>query len=448
LRVGALALLVGAASCLVVAVRDDAPAAAAPTPPSDLHVAATPLLSARRAPFVFANQVALVRLQRAVAAHAEDAGVCIAVDDPGRPGVRLAAAHDDTPLAPASTLKLLTGAAALSALGPDHRFVTRVVRRGDDLYLVGGGDPVLSTPGYAQLLHSRIRTRRDPVTDLATLADAVAATGVTSVRNLIADDSHADDLRFLPVWRPNYASDVGPLGALTVDDGRANGTRVSDPALNAAAQLRTLLIARGVTVGAVARAKAPRGSREVASIKSPPVADLVAGMLTSSDNDTAEMLAREVGIARGGKGTTAAGTTAITRELEGLGVETKGVHLDDGSGLARGNRVTCRALIDTIELSSNRKFAALDKGLPVAGRTGTLTTRATDLDGVLRAKTGYIEGVAGLAGIVDDAQHLRFAYLANGAFSESAGRAAADDVARVIAAYPQTPSDRELVPPP
>ncbi|HLL90279.1 MAG TPA: D-alanyl-D-alanine carboxypeptidase, partial [Tepidisphaeraceae bacterium] len=51
--------------------------------------------------------------------------------------------NSDIPLIPASNLKLLTTAAALERLGPDFKFRTRLARRGDDLVLVGDGDPSL-----------------------------------------------------------------------------------------------------------------------------------------------------------------------------------------------------------------------------------------------------------------------------------------------------------------
>jgi D-alanyl-D-alanine carboxypeptidase/D-alanyl-D-alanine-endopeptidase (penicillin-binding protein 4) len=162
------------------------------------------------------------------------------------------------------------------------------------------------------------------------------------------------------------------------------------------------------------------------------------------------MLAREVGIGRGGKGSTAAGTRAVASTLASLHVPTAGLQLQDGSGLAKSNRVSCDTLIATLELGSQPKFAALDKGLPVSGRTGTLLGRlaAPPLGGIVRAKTGNVDGVASLAGVVDDSQHLHFAYVVNGNFSTETGRAKADQIATIVAAYPQPPPVSKLVPAP
>src|SRR5687767_2519844 len=49
--------------------------------------------------------------------------------------------HERQPLIPASNLKIVTTSAALHLLGADFKFRTLLVQRGDDLVLVGDGDP-------------------------------------------------------------------------------------------------------------------------------------------------------------------------------------------------------------------------------------------------------------------------------------------------------------------
>ncbi|MCV5148384.1 D-alanyl-D-alanine carboxypeptidase, partial [Escherichia coli] len=77
------------------------------------------------------------------------------------------------------------------------------------------------------------------------------------------------------------------LGALAVDDGTEPAGRAADAAASAAAQFAALLAARGVAVGTVAAGPAPADAPDVATIESPPLDELVAAMLTSSDNYTA-----------------------------------------------------------------------------------------------------------------------------------------------------------------
>jgi D-alanyl-D-alanine carboxypeptidase/D-alanyl-D-alanine-endopeptidase (penicillin-binding protein 4) len=74
----------------------------------------------------------------------------------------------------------------------------------------------------------------------------------------------------------------------------------------------------------------------------------------------------------------------------------------------------------------------------VAGRSGTLALRLADtpLDGKLRAKTGSLDGVSGLAGYVEGRRALSFAFLANGSLTDAAGRLLQDRLVAVLAAYP------------
>jgi D-alanyl-D-alanine carboxypeptidase/D-alanyl-D-alanine-endopeptidase (penicillin-binding protein 4) len=447
LRIAGTLALVAAAVCVVLGVRDDADAAATP---ADDRAAATALASARRVPYLFTDAVAAQRLVGSMTEFVGNNDMCTTVDDTSTANGTMVRVNGDRPLIPASTMKVLTAASALAVLGPEHTFTTRVVGNNDTLTLVGAADPVLTTPAYEARLRAAPGTRTDVVTPFAPLADAIAAAGVTSVGTLFVDDARHDDLRFLPEWNASYVEDVGPLGALTVDDGTDAGARVADPALNAGTQLARLLAERGVAVGGVAHGGAPDGAPEIAAVTSPPIADIVASLLTSSDNLTAEMLTREIGVARGGDGTTAAGVQASTAALTELGVPMANVALHDGSGLSRENRATCDALLAALHLATDPRFAAIDRGLAVAASTGTLANRLVGdpLAGVLRGKTGNLSGVQGIVGVVDDPEHLRFAFLVNGTTSTGQGRTLEVDAARRVAAFPEAPPPAELVPTP
>ena len=83
-------------------------------------------------------------------------GSCVAIDIEGE---RFADVRADLPVIPASNQKLLVAAVALEVLGEDHRFHTEL--RGaqpvdgvitGDVYLVGGGDPLLVTGDYVDPL--------------------------------------------------------------------------------------------------------------------------------------------------------------------------------------------------------------------------------------------------------------------------------------------------------
>jgi D-alanyl-D-alanine carboxypeptidase/D-alanyl-D-alanine-endopeptidase (penicillin-binding protein 4) len=349
---------------------------------------------------------------------------------------------------PASSQKVLVAAAVLSRLGPDYRFETKVVASRPvedgalhDAWLVGGGDPYLATSDYAAYLVTKPRTVDTPVTPLVALADELVAAGVRSIpAGLQTDESRYPPQRSVPTWKPSYVSEaeVGSLGALTVNEGLAgwgpNQKVAPDPALSAANALGRLLTDRGVSLaGPTAGSSAPLDAVVIATVRSAPLGQIVAGMLRASDNYVAEMLVKELDRHFGGPGLTAGGTARVVEELGSLGVPVDGVHLNDGSGLDVGNRATCRALLGALNLSRTARFSMLDSGLAIAGRTGTLAKRFIGSPAEIRlaAKTGWINGAAAMVGRIALSPTRRFALIFNGQFGWPHAQAVQD---RVVAA--------------
>src|SRR6202035_1761744 len=128
------------------------------------------------------------------------------------------------------------------------------------------------------------------------------------------------------------------------------------PASDAAGQLATLLAQRGVHVGGVGEGLAPAGSVAVTSLESLPIRQIVTEMLNDSDNTTAELLTKELGLRFGGAGTTAAGVAVsrATARTLARGVVDDFV-VNDGSGLDSSNRATCRALTALLDTPGARK---------------------------------------------------------------------------------------------
>ncbi len=456
-RIVAGGLLVAAAASAAVglAATDPADRAARADP-----AAGSPGWSPRRLPQPFVDAVGATRLQRQLDTGLGTGGGCFEVTTAAGP---VAGRNEDAPVVGASTQKLLTGAAALAVLGPDTTLKTRVLATGepgtdvvDRLVLVGGGDPLLSTVGFRTALANDPKTAGTAATPLEGLADLVVARGVRSVRALTVVDDRYDAERYNPAWSPAYRTEgqIGPVGALTVNRGF---TRLSppvaadDPAVLAGNELARLLRERGVTVtGGAQRGRVPDGAREIALLESVPVAQLVAEVVRSSDNLASETLVKEMGVRRAGAGTTAAGLEVATRALTDLGVPMAGVVLVDGSGLARENRVTCRALTAAVDLGSRPGLESLWAGMAVAGQTGTLADemRGGPLDGRLRGKTGFLNGVSGLAGLVDVGRPLRFSLVATGSFGEAEANRIRARLAEAIARFPEAPPADTLVPAP
>jgi len=435
---------------------DPTASGAAPAP-----AGATPLWSARRTPQPFASAVGAQHLQGAIDQQIGGDGACVIVDDNG---TQVAATNADTPLLPASAQKLLVAAAALEVLGPDFTYQTKVVAPAapvdgavDQLVMVGSGDPVIASSDYVASLQTQPRRKGGVVTSLEALADTIVNAGIKRVpHGVVGDDSRYDQQRTVSGWSPSYLTDgdVGPLGALTVNDGEQSFNPVhpaADPALNAAAKLTELLTARGVQVGAPSHGVAPAGAVPIAEVASPPLSSIVGSMLTTSDALTAELLAKELGVRAANQGTTAAGTAAILASLQKLGVPVDGLTLVDASGLHRGNRATCRTLLAALQLGSQPRYDALWKGLSVVGQQGTLVDQllGLGLEGKLSGKTGFLTGVSSLVGKIDDgSRHLQFAFVDNGDYGQSGAEALRRHAVEVFNTFPDAPAADQLVPAP
>lgn len=350
---------------------------------------------------------------------------------------------------PASSQKLLVGAAALSRLGADFRYETKVLAAGapqdgvlHDAWLVGGGDPFLATPEYISYVASKPRTAALPLTPMTSLASELVSLGIRSIPGgLHTDESRYQPQRSVPTWKPSYVTEaeVGSLGALTVNEGLQawgrNQKVAADPAHNAATALGKLLSDRGVSLaGPSAGGKAPAEAVVIATLRSAPVSEIVAAMLQASDNYAAEMLVKEIDRQAGGPGLTAGGTARVLEENARLGVNVAGVQMNDGSGLDTGNRATCRALLGSLNLSRQARFSVLDSGLAIAGHTGTLSRRYVGSPAEIRlaAKTGWINGAAAMVGRIAGQPVRRFALLFNGSFGWPHARATQDEIVGLL----------------
>lgn len=318
-----------------------------------------------------------------------------------------------TPATPASTTKLLTSAAVLSAYGADYRIKTTVVRGNgaNEVVLVGSGDP--------SLVSKRAGSGIDAPASLAALADqtaqslkVAAATGSETPAKITAsvnfDDSLFSGPRTAPSWPSSYVSSnlVSPITALMVDGGGG-----ADPSMVAATRFAALLKNRGITVtGTPNRVSAPTAQTEMAVATSAPLSAIVGHTLAASDNTAAEMLGHLAGVKNGGEGTFEGGARAVNRTLTDLGISSDGVRLYDGSGLSRDDRAPARTigqLLNHTATTNSEQLWPITYGIPIAGFTGTLANRfvlpATKPGrGEVRAKTGTLTGVSALAGFVTD----------------------------------------------
>lgn len=382
-------------------------AADAAPAPADVPVSApepakalpTALLSFRRSAGELSrrlNESAFVASMQPLLDRVDDRS-CVAVSLDGRP---IGAQNPDTVVIPASTQKILVAAVAAEVLGDDFTYTTRVVGPSPgagvvdgDVFLVGGGDPLLSGDWYPTSNLDRFPPFN--TTSLDELARRVAAAGITEIRGAVrGDGSRYDDEYYVESWGGGVAGvEAGPYDALLVNDSRVLGDdqRGSDPNEAGAREFLRLLAEQGVTVtGGAGVGSAPESASELAAIDSEPLPAIIAEMLTNSDNNTAELMVKEIGLVEAGTGTRQAGLDAIAETIAGWGLDTTNLVLGDGSGLSLDNRLTCALLLGVMQHAGFD--GPVGQGLAVAGQTGTLVDIFVDtpMAGRLRGKTGTL----------------------------------------------------------
>ncbi|MFI1888861.1 D-alanyl-D-alanine carboxypeptidase/D-alanyl-D-alanine endopeptidase [Streptomyces jumonjinensis] len=364
------------------------------------------------------------------------------LDDPALGSLRTASVVDATtgrrlygkgeakPMTPASTIKIATAAAALTALGPDHRIPTSVVASGRELTLVGGGDASLDRAMLRTLAERTARALRERKTGSVELAYDTS---------LYAGD---------PMHPIGVNGNLAPVTALMVDQGRidaesrGSSERSDDPAGEAARTFARMLSERGVRITASpAPGRAADDARALAEVRSRPLSALVERMLTDSDNDIAESLARQTAVAGGRKASFAGAERAVREQLARLNVPLAGARFADGSGLDRNGRLPARLLTALLARSAEPgrpELRTVLTGLPVAGFNGTLESRYpgdAPGTGLIRAKTGTLTGVNTLSGTVaaPDGRLLAFAFLAGKTPARDPAQDALDRLASALA---------------
>ncbi|CAN2222102.1 Peptidase S13, D-Ala-D-Ala carboxypeptidase C [Candidatus Nanopelagicaceae bacterium] len=274
-----------------------------------------------------------------------------------------------SPRKPASVLKIYSATAALTYLQPTQRFTTSawVGIHEKSLVIQGSLDPWMSLSNSVAKKMGRTSIPRIEYNSLSALKEANPG----SIRN---STIYYSDL---------YSQDVANIKAFFVKRGvKAVMKRVS-------------------STEAIELAGEP-----ILSSDSPELQEMLGFALTWSDNLLTERIARLASQAAGYPLNDEGVAQTFQDVLNGLGVESKGLVIKDASGLSRENRVTAKQVGDLLlKIRNDSRFAPLIGGLPVGGISGTLRHRFIDTApqaiGLVRAKTGTLNGTANLAGYVE-----------------------------------------------
>jgi D-alanyl-D-alanine carboxypeptidase/D-alanyl-D-alanine-endopeptidase (penicillin-binding protein 4) len=348
----------------------------------------------------------------------------IAIDDKGN---ELVAQNADKPFVPASVAKVVTAWLAMEVLGPDYRFETSFYLSADRvLYIRGGGDPFLISEELAQL---------GPA--------LVAAIGKQPLRGIVLDASYyPSDIRIPGIEDTDEAYDAlnsalavnfntihavrkgktvrsaeqqTPITPLAISQFRARGpqgrSRISltqDPAvgLQYAGELIAAFIERagGSVKGKISTGTVPEGLAPVyVHRQSRALSEVLSGLLIGSNNYIANQVFLEIGGRRLGGPVSLDKSLKVANEILAKHGLAEAIHLEEGSGISRGNRFTARGLAQLLTL-----FQPHEKLL----RSG---------EGA-RFKTGTFSGVRTLAGYADTTTHGRVRFVISLAGNDGAMR--------------------------
>ncbi|CAB4329203.1 MAG: hypothetical protein F2851_00030 [Actinobacteria bacterium] len=274
---------------------------------------------------------------------------------------------------PASLQKLFTGVAAVNHLQMDQTFTTSLWSGSDSKTVViqGSRDPWASPYTSTAKKYGRTSLPRFEYYALKTLKEL----------------NEGDVKKATIYYSQLFAGDVATLKTLF----RKNGvTAVMKPVS--------------------AQEAINRSSTLVIDSISPTLEEMLTFALVWSDNVLSERIAR-IASEAAGNGLTEAGVEATFNELlTSFDLDATQVVVKDASGLSRKNRVTAKQVGDLlIKIRDDEKYAPVVNGLPIGGISGTLQKRfvktAPNAVGLVKAKTGTLNGTANLAGYVESGEH-------------------------------------------
>lgn len=359
---------------------------------------------------------------------------------------------------PASNTKMLTTAAAMSYLGTDFRYHTALygpepdakgVVRGD-VVLRGSGDPSLSSGDLGELartlatrgiqriegdlyadphFHSRGQQVGDPgegegalivnrntykvrvrpgAIGHAAQVSVEPHVGLFGVENQATTTGSRRSRLRIDTYRKNDRLVVTVRGRVSARHGeRVDLRRLADGSLLAASILRSALSDFGIELTGRVRAGTTGAAALLAEHVSAPLADVCKLSNKPSNNFIAEAIYKTLGgELYGVPGTLAKGTRAVMDYLTRAGIKPGSYKIVNGSGLTHENRITPADLASLLrkiyfDLSVAPDFLS---SLAISGIDGTIRNRfiGTDAVGLVRAKTGTLNGVSALSGYVGD----------------------------------------------
>ncbi len=369
----------------------------------------------------------------------------------------------ETPMTPASNMKLITSAAAMHYLGCDYQFKTHIGLLGSDLVVIGGGDPLL---GDAK---TDLKLGRKPGWIFDNIIASMKEQGIASVKNIYVDSTFFDDNRVAGNWPPDqlnrwYAAEVSGLNyngnclrfvvrrkgshvAIEVVPSTAyvkisNKVSLTSKGSSAVGAIRTTkpnnlivkgkcrteagfdvaierpaalfgymlyekLSAAGIKVTGDLAVKYVKNDKDIRIFRTyaTPITEVIARSNKDSLGMAAESLVKTISAENTiGRinGEWPHGLTLIGRYLTGIGVPSEQFNLDDGSGLSDKNLLSANSLVAVLlDMYNGPCWRAFKNSMAVGGTDGTIEKyfRQEKYKGRIIGKTGYIDRVRSFSGV-------------------------------------------------
>ena len=361
---------------------------------------------------------------------------------------------------PASNMKIITSAAALTLLGPEYRYRTTFLTDGPvrdslldgNLLVIGRGDPTVSD-----------RMRGTATTVMDALADSLRAHRIRQISGSLARVGNAfPDSIYGYGWEWDDLGEYYGAGVdeLIFNEGMAptrlrpppdtvRDSLYSGPAKNPAKAyldaFHDALVRKSIRMDGPVRGDSifpmPFKIDTLFVLVSPPLREILPAMMKASQNQIAEILLRTIGLERGGLGTADSARKIVGQQLLAWGVQPDGFVIRDGSGLSDQDLLTPETIVRVLDrIQRDTAFAAFYNSMPIAGVDGTIDTRmkGTPAEGNVHAKTGTLAKARSLSGYVTtaDGERLIFSILANNTTAPgSTVTRVADEIAAALAAY-------------
>ena len=279
----------------------------------------------------------------------------------------------NSPRKPASVIKLLSATAAYTYLDPNEVFTTILAEGADrkSVVIQGSLDPWMSYDNKVALKMKRTSLER------------IEFNAVSAIKRMNQGSTKGATIYYSNL----YSQDVSHIKSFLKK------------------RRLPITLKRVDHDGALALS-----SNALIASSSPSLKAILDWTLTWSDNLLAERIARLAAAAAGNSFNDEGVDQTFRKILQHYGIGTSNLVIKDASGLSKENRITAHEIAQLLMvIYHDEKFRPLIEGLPVSGISGTLQHRfietAPEAVGLIRAKTGTLNGTTNLAGYVESGDH-------------------------------------------